>query len=397
MIEQRDIVALSAVRTPMGKFGGTLRDVPVHDLGEHVIRHSIDRAGITPDSVDRIIFGQCRQAGNGPNPARTAAVRAGVPESAYAETINAACASGMRAVQIAAQSIRTGESEIVVAGGMDSMSTIPFLVKGVRWDGLRLGDGRMIDGWSDSFDPLVGKSMGALTEDIVRKYGISRSEMDEYALASHRRAAAAWDGGLFDGETAPYTIAAAGRSPEVRLERDEAVRKDTTLEKLARLSPVFEEGGKVTAGNACPMSDGAAAIVLTTRDRARALGLRPLFSIPSYSALAVDPRLMLEGPAKAIPAALSKAALTLSDMDIIEINEAFAAKIIVSGRLLNLDYDRLNVRGGAIALGHPVGASGARILVTLYHALAARGGEFGAAAIGGAGGVTTATVIRRAG
>ncbi len=394
MTEINEIVAIAAARTPLGKFGGVFRDVPVCDLGAHAIRRSLERAGLMPDAVDRVIMGQCRQAGNGSNPARTAALTAGLPIEAAAETINMACSSGMRAIQLAAQSIATGESEVVVAGGMDSMSTIPFLIKGARWGGWRLGDGKMIDGWADGADPTLGKSLGEVAEDLAALHGLSREEMDAYALRSHRLAAQARRDGLFNGEIAPFAISAHGKRPEIVVREDEGVRADASLEKLSALPPVFREDGLITAGNACPMSDGAVALVLTTRKNAERLGAEILFSLVSFSACAVAPHLMLEGPARAIPAALERAELGLRDVDLFEINEAFAAKTLICRNLLGLDEERLNVLGGAIAMGHPVGASGARIVLALCTALKARGGGLGVAAIGGAGGATTATVIK---
>ncbi len=394
MTNINEIVAIGAARTPLGKFGGVLRDVPACDLGAHAIRSSLERAGLKPDAIDRTIMGQCRQTGNGSNPARTAALTAGLPIQAPAETINMACSSGMRAIQLAAQSLATGESEIVVAGGMDSMSTIPFLIKGARWGGWRLGDGKMIDGWTDGADPTLGKSLGEVAEDLAARHKLSREAMDACALRSHQLAVKAQNDGLFDAEIAPFTLPARGRRPEIVVRADESVRADVSPKKLSALPPVFRADGLITAGNACPMSDGAVALVLTTRKNAERLGAQILFSLVSFSACGVEPHLMLEGPAKAIPAALTRAGLSLRDVDLFEINEAFAAKTLICRKLMGIDEERLNVLGGAIALGHPVGASGARVVLTLCSALKSRGGGLGVAALGGAGGVTTAIVIR---
>lgn len=394
-IDLNDVVIISGVRTPVGAFGGTLRDVPAYDLGAHVIRRALERVGLKGEQVDQVVFGHCRQAGNGPNPARTAAVRGGIPVTVPVNTLNMACPSGMRAVQLAAQSIQLGECRIVVAGGMDSMSTIPYLLKGARWEGFRMGPKTLEDGWSDSIDPLIGQGMGETAENLVEKYKIPREEMDTFALRSHRKAAEARENGWFDEEIVPFTVPAKGKQPEVLFDKDETIREDTSIEKLAKLPPVFRKGGSVTAGNSCAMSDGATAVVVTSRSKAKELGAKPLFSIVSYAAAAVDPAFMGEGPGIAIPLALGKANMKLSDMHLIEINEAFASQALTNMRMLNLDEERLNVHGGAIALGHPTGISGARIMVTLYNALRVRDGGIGIAAICGGGGVTAATIIRR--
>jgi acetyl-CoA C-acetyltransferase len=394
-IELKDIVVISGVRTPIGRFGGTLKDTPVYDLGAHVIRCALERVGLKGGQVDQVIFGHCRQAGNGPNPGRTASVRGGIPVDVPVNTINMACPSGMRSVALAAQAIQLGESEIIVAGGMDSMSTIPYLLKGARWEGFRMGPKTLEDGWSDSIDPLIGEGMGGTAENLVEKYKIPREEMDAFALASHRKAAEARAGGWFDEEIVPFTVPAKRKQPEVLLEQDETIREDTSLEKLAKLPAAFRKGGSVTAGNACAMSDGAVAVVVTSREKARALGAQPLFSVVSHSIAAVDPAYMGEGPAYAIPKALEAAGMSLDDMELIEINEAFAAQILTDKRLLNYDEEKLNVHGGAIALGHPTGISGARILVTLYNALRIRDGETGIASICGGGGVASAMIIKR--
>ncbi len=393
--ELKDVVAVGAVRTPMGRFGGTLRNMAAFDLGATAIRAVLDQAGLEGEDVDDVIVGSCRQAGNGPNPARTAAVRGGIPLSVPVVTVNMACPSGMRCVALAAQAIRLGEASVVVAGGMDSMSTIPYLLKNARWEGFKMGDKTLLDGWSDSIDPLIGQGMGQTAENLAEKHGISREDQDEFAAASHRKAAAAWDAGAFAEEVTPVTVPAHKKEPETVFERDETIRREVDRAKMARLKPVFRKEGTVTAGNACSMSDGAAALVLCSREEAGRRGLSPLFSIVSYAQTAVDPETMGEGPAEVIPLALKKAGMRLADMDLIEVNEAFAVQVLANGRVLGWDWDRLNVHGGAIALGHPTGMSGARILVTLQNALRVRDKELGVAAICGGGGVTTAMVIRR--
>ncbi len=393
-MQVNDIVVVSAIRTPMGRFGGTLRDVSACDLGAHVIAAALRHAGVTAAHVDEVILGQCRQAGNGPNPSRTASVRAGIPMSVPTQTINKACPSAMKTLVLASQTIRLGEAGLVVAGGMDSMSTIPYLLKGARWQGFKIGDRVLEDGWNDSIDPLCNMGMGQTAEKLAAETGLSREEQDRFALESHLKAAAAQDNGWFDDEIVPLSIPQRRGDPVV-FDRDETIRRDSTLEKLARLPPVFEEAGSVTAGNACQMADGAAAMVVTSRDRARELGVRPLFSLVSHSSIGVDAARMGEGPGVSIPAALERAGKTLKEVDLIEVNEAFAVQALANERVLGWDRSKVNVHGGAIALGHPTGVSGARILVTLYHALRRCGGEYGVAGICGGGGVSMAMVIRR--
>jgi len=391
-----DVVVVSGVRTPMGRFGGTLKDTPVWELGAAAIRAALERAGVAGDQVAEVIYGSCRQAGNGPNPARTAAVKGGVPVTVPVQTINMACPSGMMAVSLAAKGVLVGDGEIFVAGGMDSMSTIPYLLKDVRWQGFRMGDKALLDGWSDSIDPLCGYGMGMTAENLVGKYDIGREDMDLFAVESHRKAAKAWEDGAFDAEVVPVEVKPASRDEKpFAFARDETIRADTTVEAMAKLRPAFKKDGRVTAGNACGMSDGATALVVTSRARAKAIGKPPLFSIVSYASTAVDPAYMGEGPGYAIPLALEKAGMTLADMDFIEVNEAFAAQVLTNERKLEWDRARLNVHGGAIALGHPTGISGARILVTLYNVLRRRDGHLGVASICGGGGVTMAMVIRR--
>lgn len=391
-----DIVAISAVRTPMGRFGGTLKDVPVYNLGAAAIRAAVAKAGISPDAVDECIYGNCRQAGNKVNPARSASRYGGLPDRVPAHSVNMACPSGMKTLILGAQALRVGDAKVVVCGGMESMSTIPYLLKNVRWDGFKMGDRTLEDGWSDSVDPVVGAGMGMTAENVAEKYDISRQAMDEFAAASQQKAAAAQESGAFDAEIIPVELPAVGKAPAVSFGRDESIRGDTTAEKLGKLKPAFKpQGGKVTAGNACGMTDGACALVLTTRENAKALGATPLFSILGYANTAVDGAFMGEGPGVAIPMALEAAGRTLADMDLIEVNEAFAAQVLCNEKMLGWDREKLNVHGGAIALGHPTGISGARIVVTLVHALRRRGGELGVASICGGSGVTTAMVIRR--
>lgn len=394
-MELQDIVIISACRTAMGRFGGSLKDIPAYDLGAVAIREALKRADLSGEQVDEVILGSCRQAGNGPNPARSASVRGGVSTSVPVVTLNMACPSGMRSVMMATQSIRLGEANIVVAGGFDSMSSIPYLLKGARWEGFKMGNKTLEDGWSDSIDPLIGQGMGETAENLFDKYSISREEQDNYAVSSHQKASAAQKNGWFDKEIVPIEIPAAGKTPASFFDKDETIRYDVNQEKMAVIKPAFRKDGTVTAGNACGLSDGAVALVVTHRKKAAELGVKPLFSIVSYAQVAVEPSTMGEGPALSIPAALKKAGMTLSDMDIIEVNEAFAIQVLANERVLKWDRVKLNVHGGAIALGHPTGISGARILVTGYYALKRLDKTHCIAAICGGGGVTTAMVIRR--
>jgi len=390
-----DIVVVSAVRTPMGRFGGSLKYIPAYDLGALAIKEALNRAGITGDQVDEAIVGNCRQAGNRVNPSRTAAVRGGLPDTVPAQTINMACPSGMKALMTASHGIMVGDIEIAVVAGMDSMSTIPFLLRGVRWDGFKMGDKTLEDGWSDSIDPLIGEGMGATAENLFDKYKISREEQDQFAADSHLKASKAQQNGWFDEEIVPVEIPPKGKNPGFTFDKDETIRHDISPEKMGKLRPVFRENGTVTAGNACQMSDGATAMIVTHRANAQKLGLKPLFSIASITQAAVDPKTMGEGPGISIPAALQKAKMSLGDMSLIEVNEAFAIQILANEKVLKWDRDKLNVHGGAIALGHPTGISGIRILVTLYYALKGRDEGYGIAGICGGGGVTMATVIKR--
>lgn len=388
----REIVAISACRTPMGKFGGSLREVMAYDLGGCVIREAIRRTGIQPEAIDEVIMGHCRQAGNGPNPSRTAALRGGLPVATSTQTVNMACPSGMKAVALAAQAIRLGEANFVLAGGMESMSTMPYLLRDVRWAGFKMGDRVLEDGWNDSIDPVCGQGMGETGESLAAKYQIAREEQDAYALGSHRKAAAAQDVGLLDQEIVPVEIPGAQFS---LLSRDEPIRRDTSLEKLSSLRPLFKPDGTITAGNACGLSDGAAALVITSREIAQAEGVPLLFSVVAYAQRAVENEFMGEGPTVTIPEVLATAGMELSDIDLLEVTEAFAAQILANEAVLKWDRERLNVHGGTIALGHPTGTTGARFLVTLYHALKARDGELGLASLCGAGGVSTSMIIKR--
>ena len=389
-----EVVAIGGVRTPMSNFGGTLKDFSVYELGKFAIKGVLEKAKISANEIDEVFGGNTRQAGNGPNPVRSAACLAGIDVKVPAATINNACPSSMKATIIATQNILVGDNKVALVVGMESMSTIPYLIKGIRWQGLRMGDHVLQDGWGDSVDPVVGFGMGITAENIAQKYGISRNEQDAFALSSHHKAALAQDNGWFDEEIIPIEIPGKKGKPNIIFAKDESIRRDTTLEKMAALKPSFKTDGSVTAANSCGLTDGAASIILTTRKKANELGVKPLFKIVSYATAAVDNAYMGEGPGVSIPMALKKAGMSLKDMDLIEVNEAFAVQILANERMLKWDRSKLNVHGGAIALGHPTGCSGVRLLITSYNALRRLNKEFAVCAICGGGGPTCAVVIQ---
>jgi acetyl-CoA C-acetyltransferase len=389
------VVILSAVRTPVGKFGGVFKDMPAVALGAAAAVEAMKRAGVSPDRIDEAIFGHARQAGNGPNPARQVLVRSGIPVDRPAFTVNKACASGMKAVTLGCQSLLLGENKVVLAGGMENMSRIPYLLDGARW-GYRLGDGTLVDAmYRDGlFCPLAERIMGETAEMLADRYAISRREQDAYALESQIKAKAAAEGGKFRGEIVPVAVKGKGGA-EVMIAVDEHPRPDTTLEKLAKLPPVFRDGGTVTAGNSSGLTDGAAAFVLTTMSEAKILGARPLAEVLGFSSAAVDPSEMGLGPVPAVKKVLSSLKLTLGDFDLVEINEAFAAQVLACERELGWDTSRRNVNGGAIALGHPIGCTGAKITVTLLHSLIREGKELGLATLCVSGGQGMALVLKK--
>jgi acetyl-CoA C-acetyltransferase len=388
----REVFLLGAVRTPNGRYGGSLRSTPVVELATLAAREAVSRAGIGPELVEELVLSNCRQAGNGPNPGRQVALRAGFPEQAPAQTINMACASGLKAIQLAQQSIVSGEADIVVAVAAESMSTMPYLASGaLRWGGVKRGDITLADGWRDGgTDPVCGLNMGQTAENIASRYGVSREDQDAWSLRCHQRVANAWERGWFASQVVDVPLA----DGDV-LDRDEGFRTDTTAERLARLKPSFVEGGTVTAGNASQMADGAAAVVLASAEAVAAHGLTPQGRMRSFGAVGVDPTVMGVGPAFAVPKALDKAGLSISDLELIEINEAFAAQVVQNVRELKLDEERVNVNGGGIALGHPTGQSGCRLVVSLLHELARRDATLGVASLCVGGGQGVAAVIER--
>ncbi len=395
MSDFKKIVAISGVRTPIGRFGGTLKDVASWELGGVAIKEAVRRAGIAGSDVDEVIMGNCRQAGNGPNPCRSAALLAEIPVQVPSSTLNMACPSGMKAIISAAQAIQCHTAQVVVAGGMDSMSTIPHLVRGLRFSPKKMGDILIEDGWKDATDPIARTTMGQTAERLAAKYNISRADQDAFALSSHEKAVQAIRQGLFADETVAVNLVPAFNHGPIALTQDETPRTNTSLEKLGALPPAFASTGTVTAGNSSTMSDGACALILTSENHAVELNASPLFRIVAVAQCAVDGDVMGEGPVHSITRVLEVARMTLDDIDLIELNEAFASQILSNIRQLNITPDILNVHGGAIALGHPTGISGARIVITLAYALRARNKQFGLAAICGAGGVTTAIIIER--
>ncbi|CEP68985.1 Thiolase [Moorella glycerini] len=390
-----DIVILSAVRTAIGSFGGSLRDTSATELGAIVITEAIRRGGIEAEQVDEVILGNVLQAGQGQNPARQAAIKAGIPAEIPAVTINQVCGSGLRAVNLAANIIQSGEAEIIVAGGMENMSQTPYAVFGARW-GNRMGDGRLVDlmirdGIWDIFNDY---HMGITAENVAEKYGITREQQDEFAYESQRKAEEAIKSGRFKEEITPVEIPAKKGEPVI-FAQDEHPRFGTTIDALSKLKPAFKKDGTVTAGNASGINDGAAAVVLTSAWKAESLGLKPLAAIRSQAVAGVEPAFMGLGPIPATRKALKKAGLNIEDLDLIEANEAFAAQSLAVARELEFDMSKVNVNGGAIALGHPIGASGARILVTLIYEMQRRHSSYGLATLCVGGGMGVATVIER--
>ncbi|MBN2705821.1 MAG: thiolase family protein [Deltaproteobacteria bacterium] len=396
MRKMSDVVFVSAVRTPMGSFGGTMKDLQVYDMGAFPVREALKRAKVDGADVDEAIIGNCRQAGNHVNPGRTVALKGGCGQLTPGVTINKACPAGMKAATMAVSQIVMEQANIVLCGGMESMSTIPYLLKGARFGGFKMGDRKLEDGWGDSYDPIAKVSMGMTAENVGEKYGISRQEMDEYAVRSHQRAQAAADNGWFAEEITPVTLPGDRKKPAFDFTADESIKGDSTVATLSKLRPAFKpEGGKVTAGNSCGLTDGSAMMVAMTREAAAARGVKPLFSMVDFCQTAVDGTFMGEGPGEAIPRVLQRAGMSVRDIDLFEINEAFAAQVLGNVARLKLDIDKLNVNGGAIALGHPTGCSGARIMVTLYHALKRLDKELGVASICGGGGATMAVILKR--
>lgn len=391
----KEVVIVSAVRTAVGSFGGSLTPFSATELGSLVIAEALKRAGVTGDQVDEVIMGNVLQAGLGQNPARQASVKAGLPVEVPAFTINKVCGSGLKAVNLAAQSIIAGDADVVVAGGMESMTNAPFVTDAkARW-GLRMGNSKLVDVMIQDglWCAFNNYHMGITAENVAEKYGITREQEDEVALASQQKATAAIESGAFKKEILPLTIKT--KKGEVVFDTDEYVKAGTTAEKLAKLRPAFKKEGTVTAGNASGINDGAAAFVVMSAEKAQELGLKPMAKIKAYASGGVDPSIMGMGPVPATKKALAKAGMTVEDLDLIEANEAFAAQYLGVGQEMKFPKEKLNVNGGAIAIGHPIGASGARILVTLLHALEAHDKKVGLATLCIGGGQGTATIVER--
>ena len=367
MSETREAVIISAVRTPVGKFQGWLKGFSATDLGALVVRESVKRAGVKPEDVDEVIMGCVIQAGLGQNPARQAALGGGLPPSVSAVTVNKVCGSGLKAVMMAAQGIQLGDTELVVAGGMESMSNAPYLIPKAR-DGYRLGNGVLVDAMIKDglWDVYNNYHMGCTGEVVAERFKVSRAEQDEYALNSHRKAAAAIKAGKFKDEILAVEIPQKKGAPIV-FDTDETVRGDTSLEALAKLKPAFKPDGSVTAGNAPGVNDGASAVVVTSPDRASSLGVEPMARIVAQATSGVEPELVMMAPVEAIRKLLKKTGWSLSDIDLIELNEAFSVQAVAIIRELDLDPDRVNVNGGAVALGHAIGQSGSRLLTTMLY------------------------------
>lgn len=389
----REVVIVSAVRTAIGSFMGALSNTPATELGAIVIKEALLRAGIKGDQVDEVIMGNVLQAGLGQGPARQSALKAGIPEEVPATTINKLCGSGLKSVHLAAQSIQLGDAEVIVAGGMENMSLAPYLLPKGR-EGFRMGDGKVVDSMiSDGLQCAINEyHMGVTAENIAEKYNLTREEQDEFAAWSQQKAEAAIKNGKFAEEIVPVVIPRR-KGEQITFAQDEFPREGVTAEKLSKLRPAFKKDGTVTAGNASGINDGAAAFVLMSREKAEELGVKPLAVLRGNASAGVDPKIMGIGPVPATNKALQKAGISLKDIDLIEANEAFAAQSIAVGRDLDIPEDKLNVNGGAIALGHPIGASGARILVTLLYEMKRRGNRYGLATLCVGGGMGVSSIV----
>ncbi|RED41833.1 acetyl-CoA C-acetyltransferase [Paenibacillus sp. VMFN-D1] len=391
----KEAVIVSAARTPIGSFNGSFKDISAVRLGEQAIRAALERAGLDPSQVDEVIMGNALQAGLGQNPARQVSLAVGIPQEASAVTVNQVCGSGLKAVQLAVQSIVCGHSEIVAAGGMENMSQAPYILKGAR-QGFRMGhqqamDSMIVDGlWCATGD----YHMGMTAENLCDNYSLSREQLDQFAYKSQQRAVKAVEEGRFQEEIAPI-VTVDRKGNQIRIETDEYPRRDTTLEALNKLRPAFKKGGNVTAGNSSGINDGAAGLILMSSDKANELGLKPLAIVRAVETAGVDPAMMGIGPVYAIEKVFKKLGISECDIDLVELNEAFAAQTLACLRHFRFDPDRVNVNGGAIALGHPIGASGARILVTLLHEMARRRSHYGLAALCIGGGQGIAALVER--
>jgi acetyl-CoA C-acetyltransferase len=387
-----DVYILSAIRTPIGKFGGSLASMTAADMGVVAAKAAMERAAVRPDQIEETIFGNARQAGGGPNVARQISIRSGVPQEIPAYTVNKACASGLKSIALGYQEIATGNFDCVLAGGTESMSRLPYYLDGARW-GYRLGNQELVDGMHRDgfFCPLAKMLMGETAEVLAEQYKITREEQDEFALCSQTRAKAAIEGKRFDSELAPVTLET--KKGFQTFNRDEHVFVGATMEKMAKLSPVFSKTGTITAGNSSGITDGAAAVVLAGEDFTKKNNLKPLARVIAVTSVGVEPRIMGIGPVPALRKMEQKHQLRLADFDLIELNEAFAAQVLACDRELHFDHSKLNVNGGAIALGHPIGCTGTRITVTLLHEILRRKAKRGVATLCVSGGMGMALAI----
>jgi acetyl-CoA C-acetyltransferase len=389
-----EIFLIAAVRTPIGKFGGGLAALTAPQLGTASAKATLERSGIDPHAVDEVIFGNARQAGVGPNAARQVAIKSGLRHEVPAYTVNQACGSGLRAIMNAADQIRLGHAQVVLAGGTESMSNTPYLLPRARW-GYRMGNDEVIDGMTrDGFMcPLADEMMGSTAETLADRYGITREEQDRYAVESQAKAGRAYEANLFAGEIAPVTV--EGRKGPATIEKDEHPRFDASLDSMAKLPPVFRKGGTVHAGNSSGVTDGASSMLVASGAAVQQHGLKPMARVVGYAQAGVDPKIMGIGPVPATKKLLDECGITLEDIDLIELNEAFAAQVIACDRELHFDPSKLNVHGGAISLGHPIGATGARITTTLLHAMHAREKRYGLATLCISGGMGLSMLVER--
>lgn len=392
-MSDREVVIVDGARTAIGRFGGALRDLTVIDIGVAAVKGALEKSGLKPEQVDEVIIGHARQAGGGPNAARIVSINAGIPASVPAYTVNQACISGMLAIILAYQSINLGNSDIVLSGGMEHHSSVPYLNMQMRW-GTRMGDVTLVDAqYKDGYHcGIEHVHMGLLTDVLAEELGITREEQDRFALESQQKAAKAKESGFFAKTIVPVEVPQR-KGPPIVFQEDEAPRPDTTLEGLAKLRPAFRPEGTITAGNAPPIPDGASAVILASREKANELGLKPLARIISYAVTSVEAKRFALGPVSATRKALERAGLTLDEIDLIEINEAFAAQVIAVSKELKWDMSRVNIHGGGVALGHPTGMSGNRITLDVVNSLAERGGRYGLATICGNGGHGGAMVL----
>ena len=392
----REVVIVGAARTAIGKFGGTLKDVPTRKLGAVCIEEALKRAGVAKEDVDEVIMGCVLQAGLGQNVTRQMMLDAGLPVDIPCFTINKVCGSGLRAVSLAAQAIKAGDADIIVAGGAENMSASPYVVPAARW-GARMFDSKMVDVMVNDglWDAFNSYHMGMTAENVAEQWGLTREELDEFSVTSQQRAEAAVDNGVFDEEIVPVTIPQRKGDPIV-FSRDEHLTRGSTMEKVAKLRPAFKrDGGIVTAANASGINDSGAAVVVMSKEKADELGIKPMATIKSYASAGVDPSIMGVGPVPATTKALKKAGLTIKDIDLVEANEAFAAQSLAVRKDLGLDPEKTNVNGGAIALGHPIGASGCRILITLLYEMQRRDAKTGLATLCIGGGMGTTVIVER--